>query len=653
MSNFLKLKVKFAVSSKYEAFYTGGKVEFSKDGEHVFCCCGNQVKILEVSTGKVFQTIGQDDDEEVTCFSASPDGENLVVAHRHLVLKQWDWKQNVSVKSWKAIHTTPISSMAFDDTSTLLATGGSDSSIKIFDIIKQYCTHNLRGHTGVVNIVAFKPRDPTVLISGAEDYKIRVWDLMTSTCQAVLDKHYSVITSFSFTPGGDTMLSSGRDSVVIVWDMKTQEHKKTIPVFESVESINVIPKGTCFPSLTAEEDLCFLTAGSKGIVQLWSATSGKCLLSQEDSIVSQATDPERQDDQDMRITHAMRVPSLDALAVVTFDHNIILYNIEELTLKKQFVGYNDEVLDVKFLGEQESHLVVATNSPLIKIFNRETWGCQIIQGHTDIVLSIDVFKKGNFFASCSKDNTIRLWKFSSETESVSCVAVGRGHTHAVGSVALPKLNLQYIVSGSEDCTLKLWPVSSDLSEDEITALSTTVTEKAHEKDINSIAVAPNDKIIATGSQDKTAKLWNAANLSLLGVLRGHRRGIWCVQFSPVDQCVATSSADGNIKIWALSDYTCVKTFEGHDASILKVTFITRGMQLLSSGSDGLVKLWTIKNNECVKTFDEHSDKVWALTSSATEDVIVTGAADSNILIWRDVTQEEIDETTAAQNDIIL
>lgn len=73
-----------------------------------------------------------------------------------------------------------------------------------------------------------------------------------------------------------------------------------------------------------------------------------------------------------------------------------------------------------------------------------------------------------------------------------------------------------------------------------------------------MAVSPNDKLVATGSQDKTAKLWNTENCVLLGVFSGHKRGIWCVQFSPVDQVLATSSADGTVKIWDLQDFSCLK-----------------------------------------------------------------------------------------------
>lgn len=73
-----------------------------------------------------------------------------------------------------------------------------------------------------------------------------------------------------------------------------------------------------------------------------------------------------------------------------------------------------------------------------------------------------------------------------------------------------------------------------------------------------MAVSPNDKLLASGSQDRTAKLWSLTDMSLLGVFRGHRRGIWCVQFSPVDQVLASASADGTIKLWGLHDFSCLK-----------------------------------------------------------------------------------------------
>lgn len=70
-----------------------------------------------------------------------------------------------------------------------------------------------------------------------------------------------------------------------------------------------------------------------------------------------------------------------------------------------------------------------------------------------------------------------------------------------------------------------------------------------------------------------------------------------------------------------------------------------------SGSDGLVKLWTIKTNECVKTFDAHQDKVWALHSSSTDDLMVTGSADSTITLWK-VSPLDSFSSTMWQNTVM-
>lgn len=60
---------------------------------------------------------------ELQCFSL----QMLVTASRALLLKQWDWKQENCNRSWKAIHNVPVASMTFDCTSTLLATGGTQT----------------------------------------------------------------------------------------------------------------------------------------------------------------------------------------------------------------------------------------------------------------------------------------------------------------------------------------------------------------------------------------------------------------------------------------------------------------------------------------------------------------------------------------------
>uniref|UniRef100_A0AAX7TS94 U3 small nucleolar RNA-associated protein 13 C-terminal domain-containing protein n=1 Tax=Astatotilapia calliptera TaxID=8154 RepID=A0AAX7TS94_ASTCA len=629
----------YAVSSKIEPFYKGGKVQISKDEKYIFCTCGSRVNVLEISTGKIIHCVEHDDQEDITSFALSCDDEMLVTASRALLLKQWDWRQANCTRSWRAIHTVPVASMTFDSTSTLLATGGCDGTIKLWDVVKHYCTHNLKGSSGVVHLVQFHPNtDLLQLFSSSLDCGIRIWDLRSSQCVCVLQSHYSAVTSLSFSPDGNAMVSSGRDKICTVWDLKTRKAKRTVPVYEAVEGVVILPGSTDLAEIRVKsKDLHFITAGSKGVLRVWEASTARCVYTQTLPSTLPSASEEDENDNPRSLTYLFHLPASARLATVTAEHNILLYQLPALTTQQQFVGYSDEVLDVKFLGKGDSHIVVATNSCQLKVFELLTNSCQILYGHTDTVLTLDVFKKGSLFASCAKDRSVRVWHMDSDSGQVRCVAQGSGHTNAVGSISCSRMKASFVATGSQDCTVKVWDLPADCSaEGGIHQLTARATEKAHDKDVNSVAVSPNDKLLASGSQDRTAKLWSLTGegtVSLLGVFRGHRRGVWAVCFSPVDQVLATTSADGTAKLWSLQDFSCLKTFEGHDASVLKVIFVSRGTQLLTSGSDGLVKLWTIKTNECVKTLDAHQDKVWGLHASRKDDKMVTGSADSNITVW--------------------
>lgn len=74
---------------------------------------------------------------------------------------------------------------------------------------------------------------------------------------------------------------------------------------------------------------------------------------------------------------------------------------------------------------------------------------------------------------------------------------------------------------------------------------------------------------------------------------------------------------------------------------------------MSSGADGLVKLWTIRTNECEATIDGHMDKVWALDISTDGKTLVSGGADSRIVVWEDTTQEEEAAKRASEEESII
>jgi U3 small nucleolar RNA-associated protein 13 len=100
---------------------------------------------------------------------------------------------------------------------------------------------------------------------------------------------------------------------------------------------------------------------------------------------------------------------------------------------------------------------------------------------------------------------------------------------------------------------------------------------AHQKYINAVKISPNDKMIATSSQDKTIKLWDAKSLTLLKTLAGHRRGIWDIQFSPTDQLIASASGDNLLKVWSIASGQAVATLQGHQAALVKLNWLNMGL----------------------------------------------------------------------------
>ncbi len=134
---------------------------------------------------------------------------------------------------------------------------------------------------------------------------------------------------------------------------------------------------------------------------------------------------------------------------------------------------------------------------------------------------------------------------------------------------------------------------------------------SHKDEVNIIKYSPNEKLIVSGSYDKTIKIYSN-NLNLINTLNGHKRGVTDLSFSPYAKILVSSSSDKTIKLWNLNDYTCLNTFQGHLSTVLKIDFIYNGTHLISSGGDGLIKIWNIQNSECINTIDSHQGKIWAL-----------------------------------------
>ncbi|XP_014490616.1 transducin beta-like protein 3 isoform X2 [Vigna radiata var. radiata] len=670
----LRLKTNYRCVPALQQFYTGGPFVVSSDNSFIACACGESIKIVDSVTAAIRSTLDADS-ESVTALALSPDDRILFSSSHSRQIRVWDLSTFKCVRSWKG-HDGPVMCMTCHPSGGLLATGGADRKVLVWDVDGGYCTHYFKGHGGVVSCVMFHP-DPEkqLLFSGSDDggdnATVRVWDVSKTkkkNCIATLDNHRSAVTSLAISEDGWTLLSSGRDKVVTLWDLHDYSNKKTVITNEAVEAVCVIDSSSPFASSlhsykqdakkrSGSKAFYFITVGERGIVRIWNSKGAGCIFEQKTSDVTASVD----DDGSRRgFTSAVMLPSDQGLLCVTADQQFLFYSLEcteellQLNLTKRLVGYNEEIVDMKFLGDDEKFLALATNLEQVRIYDTASMSCSyVLSGHTEIVLCLDtcVSTSGRtLIVTGSKDNSVRLW----ESESANCIGVGIGHMGAVGAVAFSKRKRDFFVSGSSDHTLKVW--SMDGLSDNTTVpinLKAKAVVAAHDKDINSVAVAPNDSLVCSGSQDRTACVWRLPDLVSVVVFKGHKRGIWSVEFSPVDQCVVTASGDKTIRIWAISDGSCLKTFEGHTSSVLRALFVTRGTQIVSCGADGLVKLWTVKTNECVATYDHHEDKVWALAVGKKTEMLATGGGDAVVNLWFDSTAADKEEAFRKEEEGVL
>ncbi|CAN1746487.1 Protein TORMOZ EMBRYO DEFECTIVE [Linum perenne] len=635
--------------------YTGGPFVVSSDGSFIACACGESIKIVDSVDFSIKGSIEEGNDEAVTALTLSPNDKLLFSAGHSRQIRVWN------LSTLKCGHDGPVMAMACHASGGLLATAGADRKVLVWDVDGHFCTHYFKGHKGVVTCIMFHP-DPnqSLLFSGSDDATVRVWDLLAKKCVATLEKHFSTVTSMSVSEDGQTLLTAGRDKVVNVWNLDDFTCKTTVLAYEVLEDLSIIRPGTLFSSFldvlnqrhgngtSDSSGIHFVTVGERGIV-------ATCLYEHKYSDVANTSDT---DEQSRRgLTGVVVLPNDQGLLSVTADQQFLFYSPTsegDLVLNKRLVGYNEEILDMKFLGEEENFLAVATNLEQVRVYDLASMSCSyVLAGHAEIVLCLDtcVLSCGKILvATGSKDNTVRLWDCGTQ----KCVGIGKGHMGGIGAVAFSKKEKNFLVSGSSDRTIKVWSYDGiSYDGDQPTSLKAKAVVAAHDKDINSLAVAPNDRLVCSGSQDRTACVWRLPDLVSVVVFRGHKRGIWSVEFSPVDPCVITASGDKTIKIWSISDGSCLKTFEGHTSSVLRVSFLTRGTQFVSSGADGLVKLWTIKTNECIATYDQHEDKVWALAIGKKTEMFATGGGDAVVNLWHDSTASDKEEAFREEEERVL
>lgn len=201
-----------------------------------------------------------------------------------------------------------------------------------------------------------------------------------------------------------------------------------------------------------------------------------------------------------------------------------------------------------------------------------------------------------------------------------------GHRGWVKSVAVNP-DGTWAASGSDDKTVKIW----DLETGQCRA-----TLEGHTGEVQSVAITPDGKRILSGSFDKSVRVWDAGSGREVAKLEGHTDKVWAVVALRDNARALSGGFDKTLRLWELASGKCLKMIEcGKDGgdNVFSSAVNPAGTQALSGHSNGEVRLWNLETGQCLATLKGHSDIVNSIQITPDGRFAVSGSNDKTVKLW--------------------
>jgi len=279
---------------------------------------------------------------------------------------------------------------------------------------------------------------------------------------------------------------------------------------------------------------------------------------------------------------------------------------------------------------------------------------RVFTGHEGAIYTAAFSPDGKLVATAGLDQRVLIWNPERVVEDdlkermaalgdplrvkqkLTEAIVLEGHTEPVHSVTFSR-DGKYLLSGSDDNTVRIWPWNGDLHD--VTIM------RGHGGWVRSCVFAPlpnetGDWTVISGSHDRQIKQWNVAGYAEVRALRvdrlaDHGDAVLAAAFNPRGDRIVTASRDHMARVWQLSPGKFVqavvadrplKLFEGHDFSATAARYLGDGRRIVTSGIDGQVCLWDkdtgaqlarLPGTGLAAAIAVSPDDAWILTGSST------------------------------------
>lgn len=592
-------------------------------------------------------------------------------------------------------HADMVNSVCFSPDDKYIASGSSDKTVKLWDVSTYkelktftandeitsvmfspdgkylYCTCRYNGavrfEISTGKAFELSKWSSHFTIPTKDDRSIIVDQLATEGSQiALIDSksgeirkfpvgHLDYIWCASLSPDGRYVASGSGDKTVKLWDMATGAEIRTFRGHhDKVGFVNFSPDGR------------FIVSGSQtDTIRIWEVSSGRNVLAIGHSPIANSVcfSPDGRyivegrvygigfwDVETGKLVKTYRVESVVNSVSYSHDGRFLVYGTYDKT-----IGVWDTSLDNEVFGQLGKKLEVERVffSPDGKTMINENSDSYLKQwnihtAETKVILKKEAFgakyyydildfskDHGSIAYSCSGKNSgfsdIGIYRFSDSKEIITLL----GHTETVSCASFSP-DGRYIASGSGDKTVKLWDIVTGKE---------VQTFKGHNDIVECVNFSPDGKYIVSGggSDDETVRVWKVSSRKEFLTLKGHSINVQSVCFSPDGKYIVSGSSDGNIKVWnALTGQEERNLAEieksRYSSMVSSVVFSPDGKYLVSGHYNRgyAVKLWNFETGQLVRAFEGHTGDVNSVQFSPDGKYIASGSADGSTKIW-DVT----------------
>lgn len=214
-----------------------------------------------------------------------------------------------------------------------------------------------------------------------------------------------------------------------------------------------------------------------------------------------------------------------------------------------------------------------------------------------------------------------------DVEAAKGVAVFRGHDSWVNGLAVSR-DTRMLATGSSDKTVRLW--STDEEEDEATAAAAQAAE------LRVVSLGDEEEATRSSALPARSTAGRAAarhGRRCLAVLRGHSDRVYGVSFTPDGSLLASCGKDRNVLIWLTATGKCVKVLRGHEAPVLSVDWAPGGESLCSGAQDSTVRLWDASTLSQAHVLRGARGGVYCCAFSPDGGCIAAGARDYTVRVF--------------------